>query len=364
MQNGKRLWTLVLLAVFLLAAAGSFAGGQKEKGAAAAAGGPLARKLELKLASAEIEGDFMTVWAENFAKDMKDWSDDMVSIQVYPYGTLGDSRDVPELVQIGVVELAFSDYGWLSSFVPQAQVFALHYLWPREKMAETLEWVVKNGKVMGLLEQHFRRNGMVPLGIIYEGWQWVTSKTPKARLADYQGFKVRTMASKILVEDYKAYGASPTPMSYGDVYNGLQTGLIDGQVNPMFADYSMKFYEVQNHFTQLWAEPFVGIPTVNMQFFDGLPKEVQDKMRQWWADATVRSAKYIDERNDADQKKIQAERPDITFVELTDAETEPFRAQAVKVYPTFVQLGGEGAQQVLDTLIADIDQAKKALGIK
>ena len=56
-------------------------------------------------------------------------------------------------------------------------------------------------------------------------------------------------------------------MSYGEVYSGLQMGLIDAQVNPLFAIYSMKFYEVQNYLTQLKNEPFVGIPTANQEFF-------------------------------------------------------------------------------------------------
>ena len=90
-------------------------------------------------------------------------------------------------------------------------------------------------------------------------------------------------ASKLLVEGYKAYGAAPTPMSYGEVYSGLQMGLIDAQVNPLFAIYSMKFYEVQDYVTQLKSEPFIGIPTVNQAFFDGLPQEVQEEMRKFWA---------------------------------------------------------------------------------
>jgi len=97
-------------------------------------------KIKAKLASEELDGDFMTVYAEEFAQEMKKWSDGKIDIAVYPYGTLGETRDINELCQIGVVDFVFSDYAWISSFVPQAQVLALHYIWPREKINETLHW--------------------------------------------------------------------------------------------------------------------------------------------------------------------------------------------------------------------------------
>jgi TRAP-type C4-dicarboxylate transport system substrate-binding protein len=360
MMNGKKLLIVAVVLVFLLAGASVFAGGQK---GVPEEGEPV-ETLELKFASEEIEGDFMTVWAENFADEMREWSEGWIDITVYPYGTLGDTRDINELCQIGVVEFVFSDFGWISSFVPQAQVLALNYLWPQEKMPQVLEWVVKNGEIMGVLEEHFRHNGLVPLGIVYEGWQWVTSNTPKRTLDDFEGFKVRVMGSKLLVEDYKSYGASPTPMSYGEVYSGLQMGLIDGQVNPLFAIYSMKFYEVQDYLTQTWAEPFVGIPTVNMQFFDSLPEEAQQKMKDYWANAVIPSAEWIDERNAGDLEKMLEDRPGIEVYRFTAEDIEPFEEQAKKVYSTYVELGGEGAQEVLDTLLEDIENGKKAVGVE
>jgi tripartite ATP-independent transporter DctP family solute receptor len=320
--------------------------------------------VKAKLASEEIEGDFMTVWAKNFSDHMKKWSDGKIDISVYPYGTLGATGDINELAQMGVVAFVFSDYAWISSFVPQAQVLALNYIFPTEKIPEVLDWMVKNGEFMPLLDEAFRKNGLVPLGIMYEGWQWVTSKKPIKSPADMQGLKLRLMSSKLLVEDYQAYGASPTPMSYGEVYSGLQMGLIDGQVNPLFAISSMKFYEVQDYLTQIWSEPFVGIPTVNMQFFDSLPQDAQEKMRQFWADAVIPSAEWIDAKNKKELEQMLKDRPEIEVYRFTAEDIKPFKEQAKKVYSTYLNFGGEGAQEVLDTLLADIENAKKAVGVK
>jgi len=320
--------------------------------------------VKAKLASEEIEGDFMTVWAKNFSDHMKKWSDGKIDITVYPYGTLGATGDINELAQMGVVEFVFSDYAWISSFVPQAQVLALNYIFPTEKVPEVLDWMVKNGEFMPLLDEAFRKNGLVPLGVMYEGWQWVTSKKPIKSPEDMQGLKLRLMSSKLLVEDYQAYGASPTPMSYGEVYSGLQMGLIDAQVNPLFAIYSMKFYEVQDYITQLKNEPFLGIPTVNKQFFDSLPKDAQQEMLKFWHDSIIPAGKWIDERNASDKEKIKKARPEVTFTVLDDAAVAKFKAEAETVYPEFVKIGGEGSQKILDALLKDIGNAKKALGIK
>jgi tripartite ATP-independent transporter DctP family solute receptor len=320
-------------------------------------------EVNAKLASEEIEGDFMTVWAKNFSDHMKKWSGGKINIEVYPYGTLGATGDINELAQMGVVEFVFSDYAWISSFVPQAQVLALNYLFPTEKVPEVLDWMIQNGEFYPLLNKAFRKNGLVPLGVMYEGWQWVTSKKPIKSPEDMQGLKLRLMSSKLLVEDYKAYGASPTPMSYGEVYSGLQMGLIDAQVNPIFAIYSMKFYEVQDYVTQLKSEPFLGIPTANKEFFDALPQNAQEEMLRYWHESIIPAGKWIDERNASDREKIKAARPEVQFTVLDDAAIAQFKAKAETVYPKFVDIGGEGSQEILDALLKDIENAKKALGI-
>jgi TRAP-type C4-dicarboxylate transport system substrate-binding protein len=132
----------------------------------------------------------------------------------------------------------------------------------------------------------------------------------------------------------------------------------------MFADYSMKFYEVQDYFTQIWAEPFLGIPTVNMQFFDMLPDSAQQKMKDYWANAIIPAGEWIDERNASDMEKIKEERPEVEFTYMTEEQIAPFRTAAKTVYPKFVELGGEDAQLVLETLLQDIAEAKEAVGVQ
>lgn len=321
------------------------------------------KAMKAKLATEDLEGDFMTVWSQKFSEEMKSWSDGKIDITVFPYGSLGDTRDINELCQFGVIDFVVTDYAWISSFVPEAQVLALHYIWPRERAPEVLAWVVKNGEFMGALEKAFRRNDLVPLGIIWEDWMWITSKSPINEKKDLKGMKLRLMSSKVLVDQWKAYGASPTPMSFGEVYGGLQMGLIDAQMNPIFANYSMKFFEVTDFFTLTFAEAYLGIPTMNKAKFDALPKNAQKKMREFWEEATISSAKWIQDRNKEDMEKIKKERPVITFTELSDEKIQEFKTIAESNYSKFEAIGGPDAKRVKDTLLKDIAAAKKTLGI-
>jgi TRAP-type C4-dicarboxylate transport system substrate-binding protein len=318
--------------------------------------------VRAKFASEEIEGDFMTVWGNRFADHMRETTGGTLDIEVYPYGSLGDTRDINELAQLGVVQFVFSDYAWISAFVPEAQVLALHYVWPRENTGEVLDWVVNNGEFMPELEKAFRQKNLVPLAVMYEGWQWITSKEPAADLEDLKGLKTRLMGSKMLVEQYRRYGMSPTPMSYGEVYSGLQTGLINAQVNPLFANYSMKFYEVTDHFSQMWAEPFLGIPSVNREFFDSRPPEEQQAMKDYFRNHIVEAAEWIDARNEADRRKIEEERPGITWTEWTQEQIDIAKGEVApvrtEVYPGLV---GDNAKRLLDLLLQDIENAQAAL---
>ncbi|MFW6139147.1 MAG: TRAP transporter substrate-binding protein DctP [Spirochaetota bacterium] len=356
----KHVFCLLLALVFLFSAAALFAGGEKAEKEAAKP----EKEYHWRWVSEEVEGDFMTVWAKKFAKEMNEWSGGKITIDVYPYGTLGAEKDINELCQNGTVEFVMSDYGWISGFVPQAQVLCLHYLWPKEKTPQVIEEVVLNGESYKMIGDAFRDKNFQMLGWLFEGWQWVTSNKPLRSLEDFKGLKMRVMMSKMLVESYRAYGASPTPMDYGEIYSGLQMGLIDAQCQPMFANYSMKFYEVQDHFTQLYADLFVAIPSANKQFFDSLPQNIQDKILSYWKENIIPAAEWGMQNDKEKRELIKEDRPSIEYYTYSQKELEPFEKRAKTVYPKYVDVGGEGAQEILDAFLADLEEAKEKFGVE
>jgi TRAP-type C4-dicarboxylate transport system substrate-binding protein len=352
-MRNKGIWILCfVMAVFL--GFGAFAGQSQ------AAETP---EYTWRLVSEEVEGDFMTDWAHEFADRMAEWSDGNIKIEVYPYGTLGGERDINELCQLGEVEFVMSDYGWISSFVPQAQVLALHYLWPREKSVEVFNEVFINGEVRGLLEEGFRARNFEPLGYLHEGWQWITHNKKIRTPEDTEGVKIRVMGSPMLLKAYGTYGFDAVTLDYGEIYSALQMNLIDAQVQPMFANYSMGFYEQVDYITNMEAEMFIALPLANKEFFDSLPQEIQDKMLEVWADlmvpagedSLVREQKFID--------LVKEKRPNIEFYRFTDEDIAPFRELSKSLHDEYLKIGGDGAEKILETLLADLEKAKAKYGV-
>ena len=330
---------------------------------AASAGEYTGKPIKAKYASGQREGDFMTIMGRKFADHMKEWSDGKIDIAVFPLGTLGTTKDITETVQLGVIQFAGVSSAWWSTVVPQTQVMTLNYLWPSEKVPEVLAWIMKKGEFMPLLEESYNKKGLVPLALLYQGWMWLSSNKEIKSLDDMKGLKLRLMSSKLLVENYRAYGTAPTTMPFGEVYSGLQMGLIEAQINPVWAIYSMKFYEVQDYITNLKNETIQGIPVVNKQFFEGLPKNVQQEITDFWWNQIIPAGKFFDDTDAVSATKIKKNKPNIKFNVLDDATIAAFRAKAEKAYPTFVEIGGEGSQEIIDALLRDIKNAKIALGI-
>lgn len=352
----KQFFIASLILVLLFSGAGVFAQGADEAAS---------KSYEVRFPTGESEGDFMTVWARNFGEYMAEETDGRWTVNVFPYGTLGENDDIVELAQNGVVEFVFADYGWLSAYIPQTNVLALHYVWPREGLIDILDWVNNNGAFMGQLEEKYREKGLIPLGVFFEGWQWLTTKnTPINSVDDLVGLKTRIMGSAMLAKDYAAYGIDPTPLPYGEIYSGLQTGLIDAQSQPMFANYSMAFYEVADHFVQLWAEPFIGIPAVNADVFDSLSAEDQKLIRDYWKSVVKESGEQFAQKNVDFKNTIAEKRPEISFKELSDEQVAQLKDMAMtKVWPTFSEIAGDDSEMLLEVLQKDIADAQAALGL-
>jgi len=311
-----------------------------------------------KMISAEVEGDPMTVFAHRFAELVEDRSDGRITIEVYPYGTLGGERDIVELVQMGEIEVGSVDYGWLGGFVPQVQVLALQYLWPMEDTARVVHEVCENGQAIKLLEEGFRQRGFQLLGAWSSGWMRVTSTVPIHSTEDIQGLKHRVMANPILVDSYNNYGFNAQSLDYGEIYGALQTGLIDSQVQPMYAHLSMGFYEVQDYITNMWNELFMVVPVVNRDVFDSIPEDLQEILIDSCLDLIEPMTNWSFQNNKEIGEEIQRAKPSITLYEFTEEEVIPLKELAWREggpADTYLRIGGAGAQEILDTLLADIE---------
>jgi tripartite ATP-independent transporter DctP family solute receptor len=317
---------------------------------AAAACGPDAAGPTWRFALEEIEGSVQHAYAQHFAEEIERRSQGAVSVVVYPYGALGTSAQITEQVQRGAIQLAFASPGHLGSVVPEVQIFSLHFLFSDDDEVNRLA-LAAGGEVHGILAESYRERGLALLSIVPEGWMVWTGDRELRSPKDFRGFKMRTMASPLLIHAYAAYGASPTPLPYGEVYGALQLGMVDGQVNPVFAIEEMSFHEVQEVMTFARHLPFVTTLVANPVFVDALPPSLREILDEVVRELEVEIA-AVERRLNAERLERIREAGGTRMVRLSDEEREVFRRRSLPVRERYEELAGERGSELLRTLEA------------
>ena len=330
--------------------------------ALAATVGHAANAEEWKFAIEEIQGSVQDAYAQEFKRLIEEKTGGEVTVTIYPYGALGTSAELTELVTQGAIQFANASPGHLGTLVPEIQVFSVPYLLSDNNEVNK-KILTESPVIYETLQEDFHDKGLHLLTMYPEGEMvWTANKEVRSP-EDFANFKMRTMVSPMLVAAYEAYGASPTPMPYGEVYGGLQLKQIDGQVNPIFAIEEMKFYEVQDYLIFSGEQQFTTTVVTNSDWY---AVDLSDEHRQVLDQTIDELADFIfkvqDQYNQERLETIKAEKPDIQIVELTDEERQAFRERSMEAREAFVEMTGEEGQQILDALVADIEAAEQELG--
>merc|ERR1711974_88309 len=277
-------------------------------------------------------------------------------VQLFPFGTLGESDNIMEQTQSGILQFVNQSPGFTGSLIPEAQVFFVPYLLPQDEA--TLATFFRDSKAINdIFPELYAEQGLELLKMYPEGEVMLTTKQPVEGPDDLGDVKVRVMTNPLLVESYKAFGATPTPLPWGEVYGGLQTGIIDGQESPAFFIESTRMYEVTDHITRLGHNNFTTALMANKEFFDGLSDE-DKKVVQDAADTAFDTIlEYQQGLTEESLEKIQEAKPEITVTTLSEEQRAPFRDTAQQVEKTFLEIGGPRAQEILDQMKADLEAA-------
>ncbi|SHF29243.1 tripartite ATP-independent transporter solute receptor, DctP family [Modicisalibacter ilicicola DSM 19980] len=312
-----------------------------------------------RFALEEVEGSVQDAYAQEFKKRIEERSDGDITIEIYPYGSLGTSSQLTELVQQDAIQLAFASPGHLASVIPETGVFTLHFLFSDDN--EVNEQVLANTEARSMLQEAYHEQNLQLLGIIPEGWMVWTGNRSIETPQDMEGFKIRTMTSPILVESYRAYGANPSPMPYAEVYSGLQLGQIDGQVNPIFAIEEMSFYEVQDYMIQAKQAQFITTLVAAQDFYENLPEEQQTMIDE----VTNEMRGYIfDKQDEFNEQRLETiqENSDIELITLSEEQREAFREMSLSVRDTYIEQAGERGKKILETLDEELRAAEEEKG--
>jgi tripartite ATP-independent transporter DctP family solute receptor len=312
-----------------------------------------------RFAIEETAGSVQDAYAQELGRRIASRSDGRIEVIVYPYGTLGTSDHVTEQLHMGTLQLAMASPGHLGKLIPEVQAFLLHYVLSDDEAVN--QRALRDPEVVALMRELYADKGLRFMDAFAEGWMVWTTKREVRAPEDFSGVKIRVMTTPLLLEAYRAYGASPTPLPYSEVYSALQLNMIDAQVNPIFAIEEMSFYEVTSHLVFANQAQFYTTVIANPEFYDQLSpgdRALLDETVDELHDAIFEiQGRYNAERLEA----MRARKPELRIIELTSEERAAFADRAEGVHASFLSSVGPRGQRLVAVLDAAVGRAQRAL---
>ncbi|WP_418320212.1 DctP family TRAP transporter solute-binding subunit [Piscinibacter sakaiensis] len=284
-----------------------------------------------------------------------------VKVQLFANGQLGKDNEVIQQVRDGIVESTISSAGGIAQHYKMVGVFDMPFAFPNIAVADkVMDKDSDFGKKFSADLQ--AKTGLKVLGLLDSGGFFAisNSKRPIKTAADMNGLRIRTMTLPTHETTVKSLGGQPTPLPWAEVYTSLQTGVADGQMNPIpiiaFAKFDevQKFLSITNHV----ITPYIW--TMNQKFYDGLTadeKRVVDNAAEVAVGAGRGISRIIEASTEKGLPKLGKK---MTINAIPPAELKKFAAVAQPAVRKVIeeQLGAEGVS-MLNAMLADIDKASK-----
>jgi C4-dicarboxylate-binding protein DctP len=308
----------------------------------AAAQSPIVLKFSHVVAADTPKGKAADKFAELAAK----YTNGRVKVEVYPNSTLYKDKEELEALQLGAVQmLAPSNSKFGPIGIKEFEVFDLPYILPDLASLRKVTDGPLGGKLLKLLEP----KGMTGLAYWDNGFKQMSANKKLIAPEDYKGLKFRIQSSKVLEAQFRALGAIPQVMAFSDVYQALQTGVVDGQENTWSNIYTQKMHEVQKYMT-VTNHGYIGyVVVVNKKFWDGLPPDIRDELSKAMKEATdYGNSQSAKENDDALEKIKQSGKSEI--INLTPEQNEAMRKAMMPVYKDVASRVG---QPLIDELLKE-----------
>ncbi len=247
---------------------------------------PASAKTTLKLATVTPAHHAYNDGAREFARLVNEATNGEVVVKVFPGGQLGKGeRELLEGMQVGTIDMAITSTGPVSNFAPDMGVLDLPFLFEDNANVDA----ALDGEVGRELLDKLEPTGIKGLAFMENGFRnFTNSAHPLKTPEDFKGLKFRTMENPVHLASVRELGAQATPMSWGEVYTSLQTGVIDGQENPVAIIHANKMNEVQKYLTMSGHFYSPAPLTMSLKKFNQLTPELQ----AIFMDAAIKAAKY------------------------------------------------------------------------
>lgn len=222
--------------------------------------------------------------AERFKQLAEKATNGKVKVELYPNSQLYKDKEELEALQLGAVQMlapSLAKFGPLG--VKEFEAFDLPYIFP----TKTALYNVTEGEIGKSLLKKLEPKGITGLAYWDNGFKVMSANKPLHNPADFKGLKMRIQSSKVLDAQMRALGANPQVLAFSEVYQALQTGVVDGTENPPSNMYTQKMHEVQKHVT-VSNHGYLGYAViVNKKFWDGLPPEIRTQLEKAMREATT-----------------------------------------------------------------------------
>jgi len=268
--------------------------------------------------------------AEKFKELAEAATKGRVKIEVYANSTLYKDKEELEALQLGAVQMlapSMAKFGPLG--VKEFELFDFPYLFTDQQSLER----VTNGPVGKEMLKRLETKGLIGLSFWDNGFKIMSSNRPMHAPTDLKGLKLRIQASKVLDEQMRVLGANPQVMAFSEVYQALQTGVVDGLENVPSNLYTQKMHEVQKHMT-VTNHGYIGYAVVvNKKFWEKLPADVRSQLDGAMKEATEYANKIAQQENEAALDAIRKSGK-VTVYMPTDAEKAEWRKVMLPVHKT------------------------------
>jgi tripartite ATP-independent transporter DctP family solute receptor len=235
-----------------------------------------AKELVLKFGHVGAPGSLFAVSADEFARRVNEQMAGKVKIEVYGSSQLGKDQELLQKLKLGTVDFSLPS-SVMSSVVDQFGMFDMPYLVKDRDHMHRIEKEIFWKKLEPLAEA----KGYKVIAVWENGFRQITNNVRPINVPDdLKGIKLRTPKGKWRVKMFQAYGANPTPMAFSEVFVALQTGVMDGQENPLAQIYSAKFQEVQKYLSLTGHVYTPAYVLVSKKKWDSLPKDITSQIEK------------------------------------------------------------------------------------
>ncbi|MFQ5851472.1 MAG: TRAP transporter substrate-binding protein [Candidatus Binatia bacterium] len=315
----------------------------------------LSAEFTMKCGTPGAPTDSIATMARWAVEEVKKRTNGRIDGKVFPASQLGNNVQMIEQLQLGTLECTAGAVAFLSGAYPPVTIFDLPFVFPDNP--NLVRKVLKEGKTARWLLDDMTRVGLKGMAFHPTGFKQFTSNKAITKLEDMKGIKFRAMASPILLEQFKALGANAIPIPFAETYSALQSGVAEGQENPYWAIYKMKFHEVQKYLSVSNHGLIVLYTLASKKWWAKLPSDLQKTVT-----AVFREAERVtwERGQEIDQEAIKAMKAaGLKFVQISPKERERFRKATEYVKNVYIKRIGENGKKLVQMLEADLATLSK-----